>query len=270
MLLKEEAEKVFTPLKQDELSYLIEKFRMQPEATGHPLSIEALKLHQPHHLKTFLERLKEYLCAPNLTTTASIFSKRYSYLIAVPTLYSMSVFRKKLDASLENAIIEQSVTESGWLPGLRLRKNLLSVFTDNEIDERRKATIQMLFKENLNVIWSKVAEQVNITKNLLWENTAVYVYWLFESTLQGPYPEDTKDRVRKDFDYLIYKATGEMFGETENPLRTYFHSKKNVQWSESKVRVRKTCCLAHTMPESAGYCITCPCKSSVESDFQKC
>ncbi|WP_158587543.1 IucA/IucC family C-terminal-domain containing protein [Neobacillus notoginsengisoli] len=66
-------------------------------------------------LEKFLDELKPMLQTDLNKVVASVFMKKYAF-IAVPALYSMTAWNKKLDLNPENVFMEPPNGDSKWLP----------------------------------------------------------------------------------------------------------------------------------------------------------
>ena len=93
---------------------------------------------------------------------------------------------------------------------------------------------------------------------ILWENTAIRVYSLYEKKMGEGKSEQEKLRIQKDFEYLIHEAPASLFGETENPLAKFYGPKTKISFSNEPVRIRKTCCFYYKVSQNEKYCSTCP------------
>ncbi|WP_332692693.1 siderophore-iron reductase FhuF [Halalkalibacter lacteus] len=245
------------PLKLDEQQRLRE-FRVCFQKGGDDsLTIPIRDLTNKDLLKNYMDRVQQKLNAPSLMVAASMFSKRYSYLIVVPALYSFSALNKRINISIDHVSLDPSGSKDYWLPELYLMdQTVVSPSTIKEREELREQVIREIFANHLNVIWNELSKIGKIPKQILWENTAIYLFWLYESLLEKELPEVTRNKIKDDFHYLLYNAEGSLFGKYQrNPMTKFFHDK--IMMDGSVVRLRRTCCFSYEA-ETKKMCKTCP------------
>jgi ferric iron reductase protein FhuF len=100
----------------------------------------------------------------------------------------------------------------------------------------------------------------NIPLSILWENTAVRIFSLYEKRFGHEGNSKTRERIEGDFAYVITGASGSLFGEKENPLTRFFVA------SEKPVRFRKTCCFYYRISADGSCCSICP---KAKAEMQK-
>jgi len=188
---------------------------------------------------------------------ASQFSKRFSFLTVVPSLYAMTMFNKGLDFSAENCHVESIFQEKAWLPKVRLRDWSVTVPAVDDRHIWRDQVVKNIFAGNLSRVWHSISRATEISPAVLWENTAIYVYWLYEKRIGEEANDSQKLRIHEDFQYLL-TAPAALFGQSENPLSKYYSSKCKVSTSDQPVRVRQTCCYYYQTTTNQTYCSTCP------------
>ncbi|MFC4303221.1 IucA/IucC family C-terminal-domain containing protein [Cohnella boryungensis] len=247
----------YTP---EEIAILTKDHRLALEPSDNrSLSIPALDLLNREKCAPYLERVREVFEASTQTATASLFAKRYSFLIMASSLYAMSVFNKGLDYSIDNCHVESYYQGQAWLPRVRLAEWQVSQPVAGEREAWRERIVRSIFAGNLAPTWQFLAKSVPISKAVLWENTAIYVFWLYENKFIEGIGKADKERVREDYDYLVRVAPGELFGETKNPLARFDSPKQATRASEQPIRIRKTCCYYYqASDEPEDYCVTCP------------
>ncbi|RFU70180.1 hypothetical protein D0469_07750 [Peribacillus saganii] len=216
-------------------------------------SVNALELWDTEKCLSYIKDLKDVFQSPSDIVTASQFSKRYSFLTTAPVLYAMSVFSKGLNSTIENTQIEAEYLCDQWVPNLRLLDLSVSEPDQNHSEWREKVLTE-LFAGNITKIWHSLSAATRIPKAILWENTAVYVFWLYEKKIGEKLDLKANTRTQEDLLYLIKDAPGHVFGEKENPLKRYC-PEAGVNQS---IRIRKTCCLYHELAGSKDFCSNCP------------
>lgn len=232
----------------------LSKFRLQfnKEINNIPI-IEAADLVNENKLAAFLETAKEKMNAPDITVAASLFSKRYSYLVLVPALFAMSRYNKFLNIEIYNLEIIDSHADGIWMPNLYFKdQTILKANTEMERLDYLPQYFQKLFSQHLNLVWDALANTGGISKQILWENTAVYIFWLYETVLT----ELSDEKENEDFRFLLFGSDGSLFGNyVNNPLLKFYNNK--IIKDDTEIRTRKTCCLSYKVSEKQ-MCKTCP------------
>jgi len=240
-------------------SMLTEQERMQLQKFRFNTSLEhsfsLADLLDESFLKDFLKNLSLAIGAPTEKVAASIFIKRYAFL-AVMSLYAMTALNKKLNVSLDNVKMEPAEQGKDWLPSFSLKDaEVLSSGSNENRPKWRKSVLKDLFANSIYPMISKLEKTVGISKLILWENIAVYLFWLYETELKDSDNANSKD----DFRYLILEAEGQIFGAYNlNPLQKFFTEKMYLKERDEEVRIRKTCCFSYQLP-AGKRCKTCPC-----------
>jgi siderophore-iron reductase FhuF len=227
----------------------LQRFRLNQDVTN---SFAVADLLDDASLREFMKTLTGAIGSPNEKVAASIFIKRYAFL-AVISMFAMTAWNKKLDISLNNIRMETPTKGSNWLPSFAL--NVLKAEEWNpgvDRSEWRKAVISELFAKNIYPIIVKLEKTFGISRFILWENIAVYLFWIYETEL--------KEMDNGDFRYLLFDADGSLFGRYKlNPIQKYYGEKVYVEESGEEVRKRKTCCFTYQLEGSTKRCKTCPC-----------
>ncbi|UYZ21445.1 IucA/IucC family C-terminal-domain containing protein [Mesobacillus jeotgali] len=206
----------------------------------------------------YLERFNEGLKAPDAKTAASVFMKRHAFL-AVLYLYSMTAFNKRLDVSPENIILADAIKDGLWLPEFYLKNKSTDVCPSGQREEWRKEAVRHLFVDNLFPVMDAISNSAKISKLILWENVAVYIFWLYEKILSQTEDHEVKIRAEDDFSFLIKSAPGKLFGRYHNnPIARYYSEPVYQEEADSYIRIRKTCCYSYLLKEKGSYCKTCP------------
>jgi ferric iron reductase protein FhuF len=224
----------------------LEDFRLVLEENDDPLSVKAGQLLLPGEMEIYLNRLAKELDAP-IPAAGSLFIKRYSFL-AVIYLYSLTAGNCRLDISLPNITVVSAYKNGMWLPGFYL-KNTGSVQTESDPRENgREDCFRAMLSEHMHILLERVSKAAGVSRYILWENIAVYIYWLYESVLADEH-DGVKARGADDFACLL-GLPGNFFGMKDNPLKKYHSPEKGA-------RMRKTCCLSNLIDDSMR-CTTCP------------
>jgi ferric iron reductase protein FhuF len=232
-------------LKENTLSGLY-KYRLRSD-TGK--SFNVANLLDKVFVTDFMKNLAYSIAAPSERTAASIFIKRYAF-IAVISLFAMSASNKKMNLSLDNIEMEEAEHGKDWLPMISLKDSSIEEWNGEDRDEWRKSIYRDLFANNLYPLIEHFEKTFKVSKLILWENIAVYLFWLYETELkdsENPYVQD-------DLLFLIKEAEGKLFGRYNlNPIAKYYSEKT----SQDEIRIRKTCCFTYQVGSKR--CKTCPC-----------
>ncbi|MEH7418921.1 IucA/IucC family C-terminal-domain containing protein [Neobacillus drentensis] len=237
-------------MRVEELAQL-QKYRFKPELTN---SINVIDLLNDVFLQDFFKKLANIMGARNEKAAASIFIKRYAF-VAVMSLYTMTAWNKKLDVSLHNLKMEAPEPGKDWLSSFSLVDDTLQNWDGKNRQKWREEIVNNLFAKNIDILINKLANIAGIPRLILWENIAVYLFWLYETELK----EHESANVLEDFTYLLFEGEGPLFGAyNQNPLQRYYGDKTNmVKWN-NEVRIRNTCCFSYQL-QAGKRCKTCPC-----------
>ena len=206
----------------------------------------------------YLNKFNKGLKAPDLKTAASVFMKRHAFL-AVLYLYSMSAFNKKLNVSPGNIILADAIKDGLWLPDFYLKSKSADECPDGQRETWRMEAVRHLFADNLFPVMDAISKSAKISKLILWENVAVYIFWLYEKILSQIDDHEVKARAAEDFSFLVESAPGKLFGRyNNNPIARYYSEPVYQEETDSYIRIRKTCCFSYMLKEKGSYCKTCP------------
>ncbi|MEB1808463.1 MAG: (2Fe-2S)-binding protein [Bacillaceae bacterium] len=236
------------------------------EESASMLNIDVIDLFDKEKLLSFLGEVQEELQAPDLMVTGSAFSKRYSYLIIASAFYSFLMFNKKLNISAENLAILSSTSQEKWLP--RLFFNDQTAYIPETKEDRktcRDDLIKELFVDHLSPLWDNISELCKVPKPILWENTAIYLFWIFETLLKrDDLAPELRDTIQLDFDYFLYATEHSIFKDYKSHPITGFYCDMTSLGGQA-VRIRKTCCLYYALSEEGKMCKGCPRRGSYQA-----
>jgi len=237
-------------VRAEELAHL-QKYRFKPNLTN---SLNVIELLDDVFLQDFLKKLANIIGAPNEKTAASMFIKRYAF-VAVMSLYTMTAWNKKLDVSLENLKMEAPEPGKTWLPSISLVDDTLQDWNGENRHKWREEIVSNLFAANIDIMINKLANIAGISRLILWENIAVYLFWLYETELKAHKSSNVFD----DFTFLLFEGEGPLFGACNlNPLQRFYGGKPNMVKWDNEVRIRNTCCFSYQL-QAGKRCKTCPC-----------
>lgn len=241
----------------------LRQFRLTTHATSSSLSIEAIELLNSGPLKNYLNILRQHIDARDEKVAASILVKRYAFLPVI-YLYALTAWNLKLDISCENVSLERRDQDGHWLLGFRF-KHLGGESAGKDRDQWREDCIRSLFNDHVFPIMDLISKEAKISKLILWENIAIYIFWLYETVLSAG-EASLAERAAEDFRYIMKEAPGALFGGyNENPLKRYNNEKVFAESKGKTIRPRKTCCFSY-LTNSAKHCGTCPqiCKKIIK------
>ncbi len=254
-------------LTRDQLLFLEENYRLATEFSSDDSSISSEDLLKRAKMEHYIDRLTSILHAPNSLVTASQFSKRYAFLLTAPFFSSVTLFNRILDVSLGNCRIQPDYEYGLMRPALYLH-NANTRETSINREQELYIGLETTFRDHLTPVWERLSTLTSVPVQILWENTSVYFYWLYETSFHDHPGLASAERVSEDYQ-MILEAPTECFGLKENPLKKFKHPKQTLLKSEPPVRVRKTCCLYYEVNQERFFCKNCPrCLSGYTKDLK--
>jgi ferric iron reductase protein FhuF len=244
---------MYAKLSEQEVAELL-RFRYTPILEQESSATLISDLVFQKEMQAFLEEVKVEIQAPDLKVAASVFMKRYAFVV-VFYLYALSSWNKRLHFTLDSLYLRSSEKDGNWLPEYYIKDLSTEEFTGENRDKWRNQAIQHLFKDIIFPVLSTLTEEAKISKYILWENVAVYLYWLYEKVLD----HNQNSLAFDDYDYIVNQAPGRVFGPYErNPLQRYGTEPVYLPELKETVRIRKTCCFTYKLGAKRTYCNTCP------------
>ncbi|WP_408009607.1 IucA/IucC family C-terminal-domain containing protein [Pseudalkalibacillus sp. A8] len=252
-------------LTHDQLLFLEENYRLATEFSSDDLSISSGDLLKQAKMERYIDRLTSMLNSPNSLVTASQFSKRYAFLLTAPFFSSVTLFSRILDASPGNCRVQPDSQYGLMRPSLYLH-NTNTRETSINWKQELYIGLEIIFRDHITPVWDRISTLTSVPSPILWENTAVYFFWLYETNFHDHTELASSERIKEDFQ-MILEAPAECFGLNENPLKKYKHPRQTLLKSEPPVRVRKTCCLYYEVNPERVFCKNCPrCLSGYTKD----
>jgi len=172
--------------------------------------------------RSILDAVGPAIGSPSRVVTASLLAKRIAFLATGPSLYAMSAFNLGLNLARENCITEYAHRDGLWQSRMVLKDLAVDRPEDGRRGEWRERVMQRVFAEHLTPLWGTLHEACGIAPRILWENTAVRVFSLYERRLAKLDSEPARRQARDDFDYLMHRAPGRVFGLAAHPLIRFF------------------------------------------------
>jgi len=216
-----------------------------------------------------LDELGPRIGSDSRAITASLLAKRIAFLVTGPGLYALSAFDLGLNLALDNCVTDYRHDGAAWRSRMLLKDVVptppatptLRLSADDR-EHLREGVVRRVFAGHLTPLWQIFQKASGIAPRILWENTAVRVYSLYERRLAAIDEPSRQRQIRDDFDYLLHRAPVDAFGLPDNPLARYYFDVETIAASDTaptrQVRFRKTCCLYFKATCPAEYCSTCP------------
>lgn len=247
-------------LTDEERLYLHNAFRLRSLSEADVRSVAGSDLRDAQACRAFLERVMPLTGAPDLAIAASLFAKRVAFLASGNVLYAMSVFDKGLPLSLNTTRLEYAHDNGLWTSSLPVDV-ITTSYAPGSRDAWREGIVSALFKAFFAPLWQSLSQVSGLPEQILWENTAVRVYSLYQGRMEGLNAEQEM-RQQADFDWLLEEADPALFGLPWNPLKR-FRRPLQKDAKGKMVRFRRTCCFYYKAVQPVEYCHNCPlCKAT--------
>ncbi|WP_415770090.1 IucA/IucC family C-terminal-domain containing protein [Pseudomonas sp. LB3P38] len=221
-------------------------------------SLMARDLLQEDVCVRLLDALSPVIGSPSRAITASLLGKRLSFLATGACLYAMSVYDKGLLLSLDNTVIEYGHDEGLWTSSMPLAHSPPLTYEAGEREAWRETLVQSLFAGLLKPLWQTFNRVSGVSRRILWENSAVRVYSLYEKRMAKIDEPSVRERYEADFRWLMTQAEPALFGLDYNPLSHFRRPPTLLDEGQRSIRFRRTCCFYYLATEPAEYCSTCP------------
>lgn len=234
---------------------ILEKYRFHKEWSPAFKGEEASSFLDEQGMNSYLSDRAASIGTDDLKVAASLFMKRYAFIAAMG-LMAMTYWNKKLNLKPENLILLDGDKNGLWMPQFYIKDASVTQFTSHE---EKEAFIQSIFAEHLDKVIQSLKKTTKLSNLILWENIAVYVFWIYEND-DFLLSEGMKKQRDEQFHQLLLDENSQWFGRYHrNPLARYYSGKVNVEGVTEKVRVRKTCCFSYRLENGEQYrCKTCP------------
>lgn len=206
------------------------------------------------HLKALLERLVSEGYFPSVIVAGSQFMKRYGFMTIAPILYAFTMWDKPILASTEELRVKIDTEAEPWMMKLAVGEGLREKPLDRA--DVRAELADKLINENLAPFVETMVKATKLSAAILWENAAIYLFWIYETLIPSEGNEDQVSRAQEDFHYLLREFNCTSFTCGANPFMPYYSEK--VEKEEGAIRFRRTCCLYDQVSEGGACCKTCP------------
>ncbi|MDL4842147.1 IucA/IucC family C-terminal-domain containing protein [Aquibacillus rhizosphaerae] len=252
----------------DEFSYLNEHFQIMMDDSDDSMdSFSSRNFIDEVKCNTYINWLTKLLKSPSRAITASQFSKKYAFLVVAPSLYAMTMYNKSFDVALDSCSIESKRNSTIWKTKLRLNHLYVTEPLYKKRNQWRDLVITNIFANNIEPILRMLHKVTGISKDILWENTAIRVFSLYEKRIgKVDCNYQQRERCQEDFDYIVNQAPGHLFGEHENPFQKFYGSRTIDLSKKAPTRIRETCCYYYKVSKNGNYCKACPKDSGEAGD----
>jgi hypothetical protein len=188
-------------LTSEEYAYLQNVFRLRTLAQADRRSVPGEAIGDVQTCRALLERVMPLIGAPDLAIAASLFAKRVAFLASGNVLYAMSVFDKGLPLSLNTCRLEYAHDGGLWTSSLPMDVTA-TAYTPGAREAWREAIVGALFRTFFAPLWQSLSQVSGLSQHILWENTAVRVYSLYQGRMEGLTVEQ-EERQQADFAWLL-------------------------------------------------------------------
>lgn len=243
---------------EPEWALLSGALRLRSAQPCDPRSLPARALLDEATCERLLQTLGPVIGSPTLAITASLLAKRFSFLGTGACLYAMSVYDKGLRISLDNCRVEYGHDDGLWTSSMALDDLQPFAPEPGQREAWRESIVASLFGGLLQPLWQSFYRVSGISRRILWENTAVRVYSLYEKRMAKVDDPLLRQRCEADFHWLLNDADPALFGLDYNPLRHFRRPPTILDSAGKSIRFRRTCCFYYEASNPVEYCSTCP------------
>ncbi|MGY4690770.1 hypothetical protein [Salibacterium sp. K-3] len=212
--------------------------------------ISARMLTDDTYCLEYLKNVQKKLQAPSLFVAASQFSKRYARFVTEAAFSPMTLEKRYPLITLDDAELVTDWSAEKWSPSFDIQER--SGYAGG-----RKAVLREVFAGHLAPMWRAMNRISRVPLPILWENTAVRVFSLYEKKLPKSASAEDAARLEADFFYIVKEASGDVFDSSFNPLRPFYTTDTETR-NGKDVRVRKTCCFLYDTGGGRSCCSVCP------------
>ncbi|BCB05524.1 siderophore-iron reductase FhuF [Bacillus sp. KH172YL63] len=238
-----------TSLTEEQWGFL-RGYRLYHDLSGEAKGVTPRSLMSEEGMISYLSDRMPLIGTDDLKVAASLFLKRYAFTVALG-LMAMTYWNKRINLSPDHLLLTDGEKNGKWMPFFHLKN---STVTECVSHQDKVDYIQSIFQGHLTPLVQVLKKATGMSDAILWENIAVYVFWIYEN---DDFLGDDRTRKERDeqFSELLSHQNSTWFGRfKKNPLARYHTSK-----AKEEVRVRKTCCLSYMVEDGEQYrCKTCP------------
>lgn len=206
----------------------------------------------------YLDGLAARLGTDSRPIAASMFAKRYAALAVVPFFHALTCYDKSLVLPLEDVHLRSG---NHWLEGITIDKPLRAVRRTEWREAWRSYAAEHFIHHHLTSLWQSLSSCSGLPTAILWENTAVRIYSLYEKKLpvSGAVPAV---KIEDDYRFLLEGLPAEAFRQRRQPFARFYGGNATREEALHRVpsttRPRLTCCLYYRVSAESDYCDACP------------
>jgi ferric iron reductase protein FhuF len=247
------------PFREEEITVLQSRYRLTSCSLPSPLSIKGSDLLDEARLNDYLLKVKNKMEAVNLMVAASLFVKRYSFAV-LSALYSMSVWNKSLNFSIQNISMETLNDDNQlWLPSFKFHDLSAAPCPEDNRSTWRETVLKNIFRHHVDALFTKIMRVSKLPKLIMWENLYIYILWMYNELLNDQSLSHIHVQIQEDLDYILQTGPGHLFGSYhKNPFIKYDQLPSYDEETGQEVKIRKTCCFAYLTIMKGQHCKTCP------------
>ncbi|WP_445505831.1 IucA/IucC family C-terminal-domain containing protein [Niallia sp. 03091] len=185
----------------------------------------------------FLQKHMTEIKAPNFSIAASMFSKRYAYLVVSSTLYSMVEFNGILHFPVKACTLSRErklCIQTGMCKWQEVKSM--------KREQWRENVLRDLFSSHITPVLEILNKTSRIPTSILWENVAIRINSIYRKILAEECDPIKIERVNSDFHFLK-NASGDLFNLKENPITYYLKIGEELKLNPC----RKTCCMYYKL-----------------------
>jgi ferric iron reductase protein FhuF len=171
----------------------------------------------------------------------------------------MSVFDKGLPLSLTACRLEYAHDGGLWTSSLPMDVTA-TAYAPGARDAWREAIVGALFRTFFAPLWQSLSQVSGLPQHILWENTAVRVYSLYQGRMEGltPIRRSANRRILPGCWKRLNRHCLVCHGTRSNAFVARYNRRGGKQ-----VRFRRTCCFYYKTVQPVEYCHNCPlCKAT--------
>jgi ferric iron reductase protein FhuF len=236
---------------------MLRSFRFLTERPAESELTSAAQLINPEGMESFLLEYSGKIGSEDKKVLSSLLLKRYAFA-AVISLFSFSVFNKRLNVSPDNVFLADGEKNGLWMPGFYFQDQDAREVTDRE--SAREEVAKEVFRDHLFPLIETAKKAGKVSDLITWENVAIYLFWVYEILIHQEELGHARERMEEDFRWLLNEGNAALFGPYhQNPVARYHSEKQFVAEQDSVLRVRKTCCFSYKLRGGEALrCSTCP------------
>lgn len=212
-------------------------------------------------LAAALEQVAERLGTTDRKAAASLWHKWYNAAVMTPALAAMSLLDLALDvaAARVSVAVRDGLPRGIWLPagepvGRRWPEQLPGARS-----ELQRGVWQGMIGSHLEPVVEQISRQSGLDRRILWGNAGNLCADVYDRIAAQP---DVPPAAAEDRAALLEQPISPQ-GQYNLLFGTVKYERVDMPGLPDRVRVRRTCCLRHNLPEYT-YCYTCPRLSAAE------